>query len=153
MKFSGNTSYLRFAVVLISAFLLAACIAKEDPVVSADSVTSQSASVEPLFDSQKDAWFDLDFENKKVVLRRRDFQKHCNRIRLIWSSIHLYSTHRTSFHDWRRIMFRYKLPNSRTSRSKEEFIHHILHFCSISWDYCDFCIVCLPILNPFTSLF
>lgn len=36
------------------------------------------ASVEPLFDEGKDAWFDLDFERKKVVLRRRDFEKHGN---------------------------------------------------------------------------
>jgi hypothetical protein len=34
------------------------------------------ASVEPLFDPAKDAWFDLDFEVKRVVLRRRDFEKH-----------------------------------------------------------------------------
>lgn len=34
------------------------------------------ASVEPLFNSDMDAWFDLDFEQKKVVLRRRDFEKH-----------------------------------------------------------------------------
>ncbi len=34
------------------------------------------ASVEPLFDAQQDAWFDLDFERKKVVLRRREFEKH-----------------------------------------------------------------------------
>lgn len=34
------------------------------------------ASVEPLFDSDQDAWFDLDFERKRVVLRRRDFEKH-----------------------------------------------------------------------------
>lgn len=34
------------------------------------------ASVEPLFDAQQDAWFDLDFERKKVVLRRRHFEKH-----------------------------------------------------------------------------
>lgn len=33
-------------------------------------------SVEPLFDAEKDAWFDLDFELKKVVLRRRDYEKH-----------------------------------------------------------------------------
>ncbi len=33
------------------------------------------ASVEPLFDFERDAWFDLDFERKKVVLRRRDFIK------------------------------------------------------------------------------
>ncbi|MCK6186621.1 MULTISPECIES: ATP-binding protein [unclassified Pseudomonas] len=33
------------------------------------------ASVEPLFDSAKDAWFDLDFERKKVVLRARAFEK------------------------------------------------------------------------------
>ncbi len=34
------------------------------------------ASVEPVFDSSKDAWFDLDFERKKVVLRQREFEKH-----------------------------------------------------------------------------
>ncbi len=34
------------------------------------------ASIEPLFDSEQDAWFDLDFEQKQVVLRRRDFEKH-----------------------------------------------------------------------------
>lgn len=34
------------------------------------------ASVEPLFDSQKDAWFDLDFERGTVCLTRRDFEKH-----------------------------------------------------------------------------
>ena len=34
------------------------------------------ASVEPLFDGQQDAWFDLDFERKKVLLRRREFEKH-----------------------------------------------------------------------------
>ncbi|HCC55323.1 MAG TPA: hypothetical protein DEQ20_10455 [Desulfobulbaceae bacterium] len=34
------------------------------------------ASVEPLFDVEQDAWFDLDFEQKKVVLRRREFEKH-----------------------------------------------------------------------------
>lgn len=33
-------------------------------------------SVEPLFDLEQDAWFDLDFEKKKVVLRRREFEKH-----------------------------------------------------------------------------
>ncbi len=34
------------------------------------------ASVEPLFDAQQDAWFDLDLEREKVMLRRRDFEKH-----------------------------------------------------------------------------
>lgn len=34
------------------------------------------ASIEPLFDERQDAWFDLDFERKKVVLTRRDFEKH-----------------------------------------------------------------------------
>lgn len=33
------------------------------------------ASVEPHFEEAKDAWFDLDFERKKVVLRKRDFEK------------------------------------------------------------------------------
>ena len=33
-------------------------------------------SVEPSFDEKIDAWFDLDFEGKEVVLRRRDFEKH-----------------------------------------------------------------------------
>lgn len=34
------------------------------------------ASVEPLFDAEKDAWFDLNFEKKKVVLRRCEYEKH-----------------------------------------------------------------------------
>ena len=34
------------------------------------------ASVEPLFDVLQDAWFDLDFERNRVVLRRRDYEKH-----------------------------------------------------------------------------
>ena len=34
------------------------------------------ASVEPTFDSQEDAWFDLDLENKQVVLRKRPFVRH-----------------------------------------------------------------------------
>ena len=34
------------------------------------------ASVEPCFDREKDAWFDLDFEKNKVVLTRREFEKH-----------------------------------------------------------------------------
>ena len=34
------------------------------------------SSVEPLFDARQDAWFDLDFERKQVVLRRRDYEKH-----------------------------------------------------------------------------
>lgn len=33
------------------------------------------ASVEPLFDPGTDAWFDLDFEQRKVRLRRREFEK------------------------------------------------------------------------------
>ena len=33
-------------------------------------------SVEPLFEAKQDAWFDLDFERKRVILRRRDFEKH-----------------------------------------------------------------------------
>jgi hypothetical protein len=31
------------------------------------------ASVEPLFDIDKDAWFDLDLEDAQVILRKRDF--------------------------------------------------------------------------------
>ncbi len=33
------------------------------------------ASVEPLFDAARDAWFDLDIESKSVKLRRREFEK------------------------------------------------------------------------------
>lgn len=33
-------------------------------------------SLEPLFDEGKDAWFDLDLENKTVKLRKREFEKH-----------------------------------------------------------------------------
>ena len=31
------------------------------------------ASVEPIFDTNEDAWFDLDLEDKTVVLRKRPF--------------------------------------------------------------------------------
>jgi len=34
------------------------------------------ASVESVFDADKDAWFDLDFENRRVVLRKRPFVRH-----------------------------------------------------------------------------
>ena len=34
------------------------------------------ASVEPLFDPDQDAWFDLDFEQENVILKQRDFEKH-----------------------------------------------------------------------------
>jgi predicted ATP-binding protein involved in virulence len=34
------------------------------------------ASAEPIFDAQLDAWFDLDFESKTVILRRCEFEKH-----------------------------------------------------------------------------
>jgi hypothetical protein len=34
------------------------------------------ASSEPLFDAAQDAWWDLDLERKRVVLRRRPFEKH-----------------------------------------------------------------------------
>jgi hypothetical protein len=34
------------------------------------------ASVEPLFDPEQDTWFDLDFENKHVMLTKRKFEKH-----------------------------------------------------------------------------
>ncbi|EYF02037.1 AAA family ATPase [Chondromyces apiculatus] len=34
------------------------------------------ASAEPFFDAQQDAWFDLDLEERTVVLRKRDFVPH-----------------------------------------------------------------------------
>ncbi len=34
------------------------------------------ASVEPIFDDSKDAWFDLDFEQGEVKLQPREFRKH-----------------------------------------------------------------------------
>ncbi len=34
------------------------------------------ASAEPFFDPEQDAWFDLDLEDRQVVLRRRDFTRH-----------------------------------------------------------------------------
>ena len=33
------------------------------------------ASLEPLFDRSRDAWFDLDLENSSVMLRRPDYQR------------------------------------------------------------------------------
>ena len=48
----------------------------EVQVITATHSPLVMASVEPLFDVEKDAWFDLDLERKKVVLRQRDFEKH-----------------------------------------------------------------------------
>ena len=50
MNLTSTTSYQRLAVVVISAILLAACIAKEDPVATADSASSPSAPVDAVFD-------------------------------------------------------------------------------------------------------
>ena len=50
MNLISTTSYPWLAVVLVSAFLLAACIAKEDPVAPADFASGQSATVKPMFD-------------------------------------------------------------------------------------------------------
>lgn len=48
----------------------------EVQVITATHSPLVMASVEPLFDVEKDAWFDLDLERKKVVVRQRDFEKH-----------------------------------------------------------------------------
>lgn len=48
----------------------------EVQIITATHSPLVMASVEPLFDASKDAWFDLDLERKKVVLRQRDFEKH-----------------------------------------------------------------------------
>lgn len=48
----------------------------EVQVITATHSPLVMASVEPLFDAGKDAWFDLDLERKKVVLRQREFEKH-----------------------------------------------------------------------------
>lgn len=48
----------------------------EVQVITATHSPLVMASVEPLFDSEKDVWFDLDLERKKVVLRQREFEKH-----------------------------------------------------------------------------
>ncbi|MDR3109774.1 MAG: ATP-binding protein [Planctomycetaceae bacterium] len=34
------------------------------------------ASIEPTFNAEKDAWFDFDYEDKKVTLTKRDFEKY-----------------------------------------------------------------------------
>ncbi|MEZ4390236.1 MAG: AAA family ATPase [Polyangiales bacterium] len=34
------------------------------------------ASLEPLFDAEQDAWFDLDLEDQQVVLRQRPYIRH-----------------------------------------------------------------------------
>lgn len=34
------------------------------------------ASLEPFFDARRDAWFDLDLEQRKVILRRRPYVRH-----------------------------------------------------------------------------
>ncbi len=48
----------------------------EVQVITATHSPLIMTSIEPLFDENLDAWFDLDFERSKVVLRRRDFEKH-----------------------------------------------------------------------------
>lgn len=48
----------------------------EVQIITATHSPLVMASVEPLFDEESDAWFDLDLERKKVVLRKRDFEKH-----------------------------------------------------------------------------
>jgi hypothetical protein len=48
----------------------------EVQIITATHSPLVMASIEPLFDTEKDAWFDLDLERKKVVLRQRDFEKH-----------------------------------------------------------------------------
>lgn len=48
----------------------------EVQVITATHSPLVMASVEPLFDAGKDAWFDLDLERKRVVLRQREFEKH-----------------------------------------------------------------------------
>lgn len=48
----------------------------EVQVITATHSPLVMASVEPFFDAEKDAWFDLDLERKKVVLRQREFEKH-----------------------------------------------------------------------------
>lgn len=54
-----------------------ALIGKADvQIITATHSPLIMASVEPMFDATKDAWFDLDFERKKVVLRAREFEKH-----------------------------------------------------------------------------
>lgn len=44
-------------------------------VITATHSPLVMTSIEPLFDAKQDAWFDLDFERRKVVLRQRDFEK------------------------------------------------------------------------------
>jgi hypothetical protein len=45
-------------------------------VIAATHSPMIMASVEPLFQAERDAWFDLDLERQRVVLRQRDFEKH-----------------------------------------------------------------------------
>jgi hypothetical protein len=45
-------------------------------VITATHSPLVMTSIEPLFDRAQDAWFDLDYERKKVVLTLRDFEKH-----------------------------------------------------------------------------
>lgn len=48
----------------------------EVQVITATHSPLVMASVEPLFNAEKDAWFDIDLERKKVILRQREFEKH-----------------------------------------------------------------------------
>jgi predicted ATPase len=54
-------------------------------VVTATHSPLIMASAEPLFDAGKDAWFDLDFRDQKVVLTKRDFVRHGDAARWLTS--------------------------------------------------------------------
>jgi len=45
-------------------------------LISATHAPLVMASLEPVFDEDKDAWFDIDYENASVYLRRRNYEKH-----------------------------------------------------------------------------
>jgi membrane-bound inhibitor of C-type lysozyme len=54
MNLTNTASSLRLAVVLISAFLVAGCVAKQDPVTMTEPASSKSAAVDSAFDM--DSW-------------------------------------------------------------------------------------------------
>ncbi|MFW6241686.1 MAG: AAA family ATPase [Thermodesulfobacteriota bacterium] len=45
-------------------------------VLAATHSSLVMASVEPVFDSKRDSWFDLDLERDEIILKRLDFEKH-----------------------------------------------------------------------------
>lgn len=81
MLFDEIESHLhpRWQRTILDSMLVAAKILHDPATVQLITATHSPlilASAEPIFDPEKDAWFDLDFEEGRVVLRKRPFVRH-----------------------------------------------------------------------------